>query len=429
MHQVDFNLSLEEITKVEGHARLDITVRGGKVTQTQFQILEYKRFYTQAIRGQAIMGVPQLLARICGTCSNAHLMASIEAVERGLGMATSPQTMALRKLTVNGLMIRDHALHLYLFVMPDLFNRDSLLQFDEKNPEEHEILHDAFAVKSAGNHLSMLVAGRSVHAPYPTIGGFLHTPETKDIPIVVAELEKVRPVVVRLIGLFTKRRFVFERKTHYVALVNNTYGYLEGQLHNSKGVIIPEQNLREHLERVVIPYSEASAYVFEGEMYRVGALARMNLAKDKLHPTTKRDAGFALNFFPSDNVHDTNLAQAIEILQAIDESLDLLKTEFRPEPPQKPVYREWVGIGVVEAPRGVLFHKLQLTADGRVREGEVIVPTGQNQIPIERDIAQLVEENIAMERGALSREIEKLIRAYDPCMSCAAHFLEVNWVG
>ncbi|MDO8557914.1 MAG: nickel-dependent hydrogenase large subunit [bacterium] len=428
MHQVDFNLSLEEITKVEGHARLDITVRGGKVVQTQFQILEYKRFYTQAIRGQAIMGVPQLLARICGTCSNAHLMASIEAIEHGLGIIPSPQTMALRRLTVNGLIIRDHALHLYLFVMPDLFNRDSLLQFDEKNPEEHEILHDAFAVKSAGNHLSMLVAGRSVHAPYPTIGGFLHTPEKKDIPAVVEELQKVRPAVLRLIDLFMNRRFVFERKTQYVALLSDTYGYLEGELHNSKGVVIPEQNLREHLEHVVVPYSEASAYIFEGEMYRVGALSRMNLAKEKLHPATKRDANGAISIFPSDNVHDMNLAQAIEILQAIDESLDVLKTEFLPEMPQKPVYRESVGIGVVEAPRGVLFHKLYLTADGKVREGEVIVPTGQNQIPIERDIAHLVEENITMEHAALSHEIEKLIRAYDPCMSCAAHFLEVNWL-
>jgi len=421
-------LSLEEITKVEGHARLDITVRGGKVVQTQFQILEYKRFYTQAIRGQAIVGVPQLLARICGTCSNAHLMASIEAIEHGLGMTHSAQTRTLRKLTMNGLMIRDHALHLYLFVMPDLFNRDSLLQFDEHNPEEHEILHDAFAVKSAGNHLSMLVAGRSVHAPYPTIGGFLHTPEAKDIPAVVDELTKVRPAVLRLIDLFMKHRFVFERKTQYVALVDDTYGYLEGQLHNSRGVVIPEQNLREHLERVVIPYSEASAYIFEGEMYRVGALSRMNLAKEKLHSATMHDAAAALSFFPSDNIHDTNLAQAIEILQAIDDSLNLLKTEFHPEILQKPVYREGVGIGVVEAPRGVLFHKLYLTADGKVREGEVIVPTGQNQIPIERDIARLVEENITMERKALSREIEKLIRAYDPCMSCAAHFLEVNWV-
>ena len=136
MHQVSFDLTLEEISKIEGHAALDIKVVDGKVTETKFQITEYKRFYTQALRGKSISAIPQLLSRICGTCSNAHLMCSIEAMEKGLDIKVSEQTRLLKRLTMHGLMIRDHSLHLYLFIMPDVFGMDSLLDFDENNADE-----------------------------------------------------------------------------------------------------------------------------------------------------------------------------------------------------------------------------------------------------------------------------------------------------
>ncbi len=424
-----FDLSLDRLSKVEGSASLDVSVKDNKVESVKFKITEYKRFFTEAMKGKPILALPQLLARICGTCSNAHLLCSIEACENALNMSHSEQTSILRNLTMHGLIIRDHALHLYLFSMPDLYDKDAFLDFDENNPEEHQILHDAFEIKAAGNFLATLIAGRSVHAVHPTIGGFLHFPEKSGIEEAVKKLGAIKPAVLRLIEIYKKAPFHFDRKTNFMALVPEKYGYLHGVIADSKGNKISEENFREHLEKVVLPYSQASAYKHESESYMVGALARMNLAKDRLHPRTKETLGGILNVFPSTDIFQNNLAQAIEILHSIDDAIDILTNKtFAPEPIAKPIYKDAIGIGVIEAPRGTLYHKVHVGADGVVKEGEIIVPTGQNQINIEEDIYRLVEELAPnMEKEKIAFEIEKLIRAYDPCMSCASHFLKVNW--
>ncbi|MEK7583627.1 MAG: nickel-dependent hydrogenase large subunit, partial [Patescibacteria group bacterium] len=271
MHSVSFDLSLEDISKIEGHAALDIIVHDGIVTKTEFKITEYKRFYTQALRGKAIASIPQLLARICGTCSNAHLLANIEAMEHALGVEPSEQTKILKRLTMHGLMIRDHALHLYLFVMPDVYGKDSLLDFDESDAEQHQILHDAFEVKAAGNHLSQLVAGRSVHAPFPTIGGFTKIPDATQTAPIIEELKKVRPRVIALIARFTERPLTFVNPSNYIAIVNDErFSYLDGAFKDAHGTVGAESDYRKHLEHVALPYSHASAYTYEGDTYRVG---------------------------------------------------------------------------------------------------------------------------------------------------------------
>jgi coenzyme F420-reducing hydrogenase alpha subunit len=248
----------------------------------------------------------------------------------------------------------------------------------------------------------------------------------------VQKLESIREATLRLIKVFQDAPNHFDRNTNYMALVaDEGFGYINGKIKTSDGETFPESEYRGLVEHVVLPYSQASAYKYKGKSYLVGSLARINIAKDNLHPKTKESAASALALFPSTDVFHNNLAQAIEILHSVDESLDLLKNNtFVPEPLIKKPFREAIGIGVVEAPRGTLYHKVVLGADGIIKEGEVIVPTGQNQINIEEDIGRLVEKMIAegMAEDKMPMEIEKLIRAYDPCMSCGAHFLKVNWV-
>lgn len=428
MHNLD--LSLKEVTKVEGAASLTVKVRRGKVEKLEFAITESKRFYTQAMRGKAYAALPQLLARICGTCSNAHLLCSIESCEKALGITPTKQSSLLKRLTMAGLMIRDHALHLYLFAMPDIYGKDAFLDFDENNPHEHELLHDAFDIKAAGNHLSVIIAGRSVHAINPTIGGFLKVPNTTEISEAIKKLKKVRPAVLRLIKIFKNCEFSFDRKTHFMALVSNPFGFLEGKIQNDKGNIISEAEYRKHLEHVVIPYSQASGYMHERESYMVGSLARINLSRDTLHEKTKKDAKDALSLFPSTNIFHNNLAQAIEILHCIDDSIDILKNNiFKKEVPVIPSKKKGIGVGVIEAPRGTLYHKVNIGEDGKVIDGEIIVPTGQNQINIERDLKRRIEELLPKKpsKNEIQFEMEKLIRAYDPCLSCASHFLKINW--
>ncbi|MFH1047350.1 MAG: nickel-dependent hydrogenase large subunit [Patescibacteria group bacterium] len=425
------NISLDSICKVEGHASLNLTIRDGKVEKVHYEIQEAKRFYTRAVEGKPLAAIPSLLSRICGTCSNAHLLCAIEACEDAIGLEPSEQTMLLRHLTMYGLNIRDHALHLYLFAMPDLYGKDNFLSFDENNPEEHQHLHDAFAIKAAGNYLAKMIAGRSVHAIYPAVGGFTHYPKQAEIDEAIRLLVEVRPAVLRCIETFRKCSFVLDRHTNYMAQVpEGNYWFMDGDIVTSQGERFDEKRYRELLEHVALPYSTASAYTHNGEAFMVGALARLNVAKDTLHARTKESLGETLKMFPSTNIFHNNLAQAIEILHSLDHAVELLQTKkIVPEPPVKPVMRDGEGIGVVEAPRGTLYHKIHVGADGLVKNGEVIVPTGQNQVNIELDIIIVVERLLAeqVERPKIEAEIEKLIRAYDPCMSCATHFLKVNW--
>jgi coenzyme F420-reducing hydrogenase alpha subunit len=431
MHRID--LRLDHITKVEGDASMDVVVEDGKVTNVKFAIIEYKRFFTEAMKGKNIAAIPAHLSRICGTCSNAHVMASIAACEDALGIEVTPQTKLLRKLTMHGLVARDHALHLYLFVMPDIYGKDAFLDFDENDPIQHQLLHDGFNVKAAGNHLSQIVAGRSVHATFPVIGGFLKVPSPEEAAASVKELKVARPAVLRLIDIFIKAPFHLDRKTKYMALVpDDTFGFIGGKIITDKGEAYEQKDFRSHLEHVALPYSQASAYTYKGESYMVGALARINLAKDKLHPETKKSATEALKLFPSTDIYHNNLAQAIEILHSIDESIDILSNNtFKQEPIVKMPMRAATGMGVIEAPRGTLYHKIVIDDKGIVLDGEVIVPTGQNQVNIERDVGVIVEDMLGKEpdcdKGKINMEIEKLIRAYDPCMSCGAHFLKVKW--
>lgn len=429
MHQI--NIDLEHITKIEGDASISITVEDGKATKVQFKTEEYKRFFTEALKGKSILSVPSHLSRICGTCSNAHVLAAIEACEMALDIQPTKQTEMLRSLTMHGLTIRDHALHLYLFCMPDIYGKDAFLDFDENDPHQDQLLHDAFAIKAAGNFLATIIAGRSIHAMYPAIGGFIHFPEQAQVDEAILKLEGVREATVRLVTEFVNAPFVFDRHTDYMALLpDEGYGYINGRIRTSKGEVYDEKRYRELVDHVVLPYSQASAYEYKGDPYMVGALARMNIARDKLHPKTQESCKDALALFPSTNIFHNNLAQAIEIVHSIDESIDLLRNNpiVKEEIIKKP-YRDAVGIGVIEAPRGALYHKIHVGEDGKIIDGEVIVPTGQNQINIEEDCGRLVEELVAkgiVDVEAITFELEKLIRAYDPCMSCAAHFLKVD---
>jgi len=336
MHQIDYDITIDEVCKIEGDAGLEIKVRGGKVKDVKFKIQEYKRFFTKGLIGKRALAAPQLLARVCGTCSNAHLLASIEGVEWALGIKVSPQTEVMRRVMINGLMIRDHALHLYLFALPDLFGRDSLVDFDESIAEEKQFLHDALHVKSAGNRLQVFCAGRSVHAPFACVGGF-NKISTEDPKQYISALREVKPAVLRLINIFLKRLIEFERKTTLLAIRGDGWNFLEGVIKGSDGLEIDEPHLRDHLEEAIIPYSQASGYKYKGQPLMVGALARLYLNRDQLHERTKADIGHILDKFSIINPYMNNVGQAVEILHCIDETIDILENlKLEQEPVIKP---------------------------------------------------------------------------------------------
>ena len=432
MHQFDINV--ENLSKIEGHLDLTVHVEDNKVKDVFFKIIENKRFFQEAIHGKPYATIPQQMSRICGTCSIAHLLCSIEAIEKALQIQLTPQSILLRKLITYGLMIRDHALHLYVFSMPDVVGKDSILEFDENDELEHQLLHDMFEVKKAGNKLSTVVGGRAVHAPFPAVGGFLKIPAKEDLEDVIVHLKKIRDKIFLLMKVFDECEFSFERETKFVGLKTKDFSFLEGDVICSDGgFCVKEEYFKYQLEEVVIPYSTAKGYVLEGQSYMTGSLARLNMNKEALHPNTQKDAKKFIDRFPSIDIYKNNLAQAIEILHSVDHALEILENnEFVDEKPVKGILPETErdGIGVIEAPRGTLYHRVKVNSEGIVTDSDVVVPTEQNQINVEIDIKTLVQNHLDKgtdDKDFIRMEIEKLIRAYDPCMSCATHFLKINW--
>jgi coenzyme F420-reducing hydrogenase alpha subunit len=429
MHSQNFDITIKNLSKIEGHTDLDVTVKDGKVVDAKLKISENKRFFTQAAVGKPALGVHQIVSRICGTCSVAHLMCCISCVENALDIRPSDQTYKLRDLLLYGLNIRDHAMHLYLFVLPDIFNKDSVLDFADEGLE-HELVHKAFDVKSAGNDLCVLIGGRAVHAPFPQVGGFMKIPKNEDAKKIAQSLKQIRDSAIQFVEIFYSRSPTFDTKTTYIALRNDHYRYFGGDLMTSDGVCISRKYFRQHLQKAVIPYSQAPGFAFKGKSYVVGALARMNINKDTLHPKTKKDLAKYLEVFPSTNIFHNNLAQAIEVVHCIDSAVDLLESsDFKEEPKIVPKVKKSEGVGVLEAPRGTLYYNLKIDDAGKIEFADLVIPTSQNQIKMDIDIGSLVQHKLdsGVKKDEIPLEIEKLVRAYDPCMSCATHFLKVKW--
>ncbi len=419
-----FDLDLKNVSKIEGHTHLFLKVDKDKVSECKLKINQGKRFLSEVIVGKGFNEVPPLMSRICGTCSSAHVLCSIDAIENAFGIKVSEQTMRLRNLLMNAGHLRDHAMHLFFFVLPDVFGKESVLDFGE---EYHEWLHMGLDVKDAGNVLSTVIGGRAIHPPYGIVGGFTHFPKKEEIEKAINKLKSVREPILKIIDLFYKNRVPFERKTNYLATINEDYNFLNGKIKTAMGTIIEEKDFLNHLEKVVLPYSSASAFEFESEEYFVGALARMNLNREHLHPSTKKDVKKYFDIFPSNVIFDNNIAQAIEMLHMVDFSLDLLKFEIKPEKPVKIIPKARTGIGVVEAPRGHLYHKYEFDKEGKIVKAELCIPTQQNTIHMENSIARYIETILDKSEDEISLEVEKVIRSYDPCMSCAAHFLKIDW--
>jgi sulfhydrogenase subunit alpha len=427
------DIIIENITKIEGNAGLKVVVEGDAVKDLQFIIRDYRRFFTTAVRGKRMVAVPSFLSRICGTCSVAHLFASLMAIESSQGIEITEQTKALRRLAYDGLMIRDHALHLYFFVLPDVLGVDSIFDIsDDSRDPGHTLLHDSFEIKRLGTDISNAVAGAAIHAPLPTLGGFLRNPDPAAFPDLVARLEAVRPQVLRGIETFFEWDASLVRNSDYLGLRNDErFDFLEGDILNSNGRRVPASEFKDYLQYVQIPYSHAEGYQFSdtGEDYLVGALARINLNPDLLHPRTKADAAPYLSAFPSDDIYHNNLAQAIEILHCVDDAIDILETlRLADEEPVREPPRAGAGMGVIEAPRGLLYHMAKVNEEGVVEGYDVIVPTAQNQINIENDLKDYFGRNLDREEETLRADAESIIRAYDPCMSCATNFLKIDWI-
>jgi coenzyme F420-reducing hydrogenase alpha subunit len=421
------DLTIKNITKVEGHCHLTVKIRNKKVVFSRLSVKEHQRFFESMVKGKRFEEVPSIVSRICGFCSANHVLASIEAIERVFQVLVSPQTKLMRYLLLNGTLIRSHSLHLFFLALPDYFGKDSILDFNKK---EHEEIHRGLRLKKAGSDLIKCFGGRAIHPVTPRIGGFTKIPKKEEISRLIKELEKARKDALETVKLFHGfKEKPLHRKTQFVALTNEDYTFLDGEIQSSKGICIPEAQYLKYLNEFVVPYSTAKEAEFAGEEFFVGAISRYNLNNQSLHKDTKKVLKRLKVSSSLESPYLNNLAQAIEVLHAIDQSISFLN-EFTPRKEALPNVKpcEGTGIGVLEAPRGTLFHSYSFNKKGVCLDSNIIVPTNQNVRNMNKDIRTHLQEMINEPKTKIRLELEKLIRAYDPCFSCSSHFLKIKYV-
>ncbi|MBL8879532.1 MAG: Ni/Fe hydrogenase subunit alpha [Phycisphaerales bacterium] len=428
------HIDVKEISRVEGHGNLSVRLDDGEITRLELQITESPRFFESFLRGRRWHEAPHICGRICGICSITHTTAAAKAIEAACGITITEQTRRLRELLLMGEIIQSHVLHLCFLAIPDYFGVDSIIPLASSHPE---VVKRALRLKKLANEVGRVVAGRHIHPPGFQVGGFSRVPTEGELRSLLSQLCAARSDVSKLVELISRlTRVAFDRETEYVALkAGGGYALYEGELLSSlRGAALPVAHYREQVcERVVEHSAAKHASSPNSPSYFVGALARFNLSHTQLHKQAIDAARLLHLSAPAHSPFANNLAQCVEIVHCLETAIEiselLLADGLRCESPVKPA-RFGRGVGAIEAPRGVLFHEFELDDDGLIRDTNLVIPTGQNLANIENDLREYVRQLLAarMERADITRRLEMLIRAYDPCISCATHFLDIDWV-
>lgn len=427
------HIDVKEIARVEGHGNLSVRLDDGEITRLELQIVESPRFFESFLRGRRWDEAPHITGRVCGICSVTHTTASAKAIEAACGITPTEQTVRLRKLLLHGELIQSHVLHVCFLAIPDYLGVDSVIPLASSHPE---VVKRALKMKRLANDLCRVVAGRHIHPPGFHVGGFSHFAGEDELREILKQLKDARADVAALIEtVATLQQPEFSRPTEFSALrTDGEYALYDGELASSHSPdTIPVSRYRDRVIESVVPHASAKHVRSPwSPSYAVGALARFNLNHAALHPAARAAAAALGLSAPSTNPFDYNRAQCVEVVHCLECAIELteglisdgLVVEPRPRPT-----RFGRGVGAVEAPRGVLFHEFELDEAGVIRESNLVIPTGQNLANIEDDLRAFVPHllNNGAERDEIQHKLEMLVRAYDPCISCATHFLDIDW--
>jgi coenzyme F420-reducing hydrogenase alpha subunit len=419
-------IKLDHITKIEGHASLTIAVDGNEVKKCELGSFEGSRYFEGLLKGRKCYEAPELTARICGICSVIHTMTSIQAVENALGVKPSEQTKLLRELAIQGERIRSHAAHLYFLALPDYLGYESALAMAPKYGKE---LARALKLTKLGNEVVSVVAGREMHPVSAQVGGMLKVPEQEQIDELRRKLQDVQQDAIATAKLFMKlKNPKFDNETEYFSLYDgSTVPTLYGDLVSQSNKFRKAEYL-DYLEEYHEPYSTANFVVKKDKKFMVGSLARLNNNYRFLSKNAKKLANDAKLKFPVVNPFMNNLAQAIELVHTVDRSVEICrKLKIKEEQPIGFSFKKCRGVGVGEAPRGILIHDYEINEKGDITKANIITPTAHNLLNMQEDIRAFLPTVLKLPEKKIVLEVEKLIRAYDPCFSCSAHFLEVKW--
>ena len=424
-------IDVHHVTRVEGHGDIVVDVESGEIKECRFEVVEAPRFFEAMVRGRPYHELSHITSRICGICAVGHATASLRATERALGVEPSEQTVLLRKLLFHGEIIDSHVLHTYYLVAPDFLGVGSVIPLVETH---REVVERALKIKKLSGDLCAMIAGRHTHPIAMAVGGFTHTPVEQELRDMKARLEDARADMDETIALFATLPWPdFERETEYISLKkDDEYAFIDGTVVTSDGFSYSIEEYRDVTNEECVPFSTAKWTHHNRESYMVGALARFNNNFDQLHPRAK-EAAAKLGMEPiCYNPFLNSGAQVVEMVHCVEDSIEiideLLTRGIQPEKLPDVELKASEGVGACDVPRGILFHNYVYDENGICTEANCIIPTNQNMANLNADMKALLPQIMDKPQDEIRLMLEMLVRAYDPCISCSAHCLNVTFV-
>jgi coenzyme F420-reducing hydrogenase alpha subunit len=420
-------ITVDYLARVEGEGALHVTIKGDEVEDVRLRLFEPPRFFEAFLRGRTFDEAPDLTARICGICPVAYQMSAVHAMEDALGVRVDSALRELRRLLYCGEWIESHTLHVAMLHAPDFLGYDDAIRMAADHARE---VQRALELKKVGNAIIRLLGGREIHPVNVRVGGFYRVPTRSELAPLADTLERAREEaleMVRWVAAFDIPEVDYDYE--FVALRHpSEYPFNEGRLVSNKGLDIAVREYDEYFVEEQVAYSNALHSIRKGRgSYVVGPMARYSLNFDRLPPPIQQAAREAGLGSVCRNPYRSIVVRAVEVLYAVDEALRIIRSYERPEraavdtPPA-----EAVGFACTEAPRGTLYHRYHVNGDGTIADARIVPPTSQNQKTIEDDLRRLVAQNLRLSTQTLTLKCEHAIRNFDPCISCATHFLALH---
>ncbi|WP_455201081.1 Ni/Fe hydrogenase subunit alpha [Kaarinaea lacus] len=415
------------LARVEGEGALELSITDDHIDKLHLRIFEPPRFFEKLLEGRSYADVLDIVARICGICPVAYQMSAVHAIESIFNINPGVWVRDMRRLMYCGEWIESHALHIHLLAAPDFLGFENAVAMAKQYPDE---VRRGLHLQGLGNRLLRLLGGRSVHPVGACVGGFFSAPAMEDVKNLLQEFKQALPVAKELV-LWTASLRLPDDQQDFISVSlrhDNEYPMNEGRIVSSQGLNIPINDYQQHFKEIHMPHSTALHSQLDGQPYLVGPLARINLNIDRLPGSLQQVIKETGINFPSNNMFHSVVVRAIEIYYAIWQAIQIMENYSIPDSSSVEASpKAGVGFGCTEAPRGILWHRYELADSGNVCDAIIVPPTSQNQARIEQDLElSLKAFGLDQNDDALRLRSETVIRNYDPCISCATHFLKVN---
>jgi len=431
------------LTRVEGHGNIVVDVKEGKLAKCEFQVIESPRFFESMLVGRSIWEAQHLTSRICGICACGHSLASIKAGEDALGIKPSDETVLLRKLLLYTEQMDSHILHIYILVAPDLLGVKSIMPLVKTH---RPVIEMALRMKKMSDYAGEVLAGRHIHPISYVIGGLTQLPSKEGLQDLYKLMLAARKDGDETVKILKKLKFPeFQRPTQYMSLAaDDEYAMYEGDLVVNGKQRTKVSDYRKLFTETVVDYSRAKIATINGKPYCVGALSRFNNNSAQLNKKAKAVAQELRLKVPVHNPYLNTVAQLVEWVHCLEESIKIMekilkdglnvdKVVVSSWPKRSEIkeikYKPNTGTGCVEVPRGSLFHEYSIDESGHITQANCVIPTNQNMGNLEADMRKIVPELLRLKtQEEITLDLEMLARAYDPCISCATHILDVKFV-